>query len=355
LLERSNLNDKIKQNIAKCKPKQSSSVEKGFLKNAHAPRRFQHKEPSRNTAAAVARAATLEDEELPPLQPYQAQFSAVTEGGDDQEENQESYSGHKDESKALKSTSGKTPRLAEGGSHSNIQRVNGMLQKMLKDCDGSIDYKEMDAEIMLKKKAKEKEDVERTKKVRKAHVDNTKLNYEYKARMYYNRVAQEIESYHERSEKWSQAVDELMLIQQEDQLVPRHIPPEERVKIKPYQQQLPETSSEDTATPYGPTYSKSQSAKGSTMRIQEHGSFGDAVARQLVREHVDMERSEDMFSVISNWTPADFKQLLLKHRRQENNLERYINVANIVDQDAHSELMRPEELETLKADVLEVN
>lgn len=116
-----------------------------------------------------------------------------------------------------------------------ILKVNTQLHQMLKNCDDSIDYQEMDDELNLKKKPKAKGlDSKQTRMVRKEYIDNTKLNYEYKARLYYNKIKEKLDSYQEESEKWSQAVADLLLIQQEDKLVPRHIPPEKRTLVKPY-------------------------------------------------------------------------------------------------------------------------
>lgn len=51
--------------------------------------------------------------------------------------------------------SNKTYTANESDTHNNINKVNIMLQQMLRDCDSSIDYQEMDDEITLKKKGME--------------------------------------------------------------------------------------------------------------------------------------------------------------------------------------------------------
>ena len=56
-----------------------------------------------------------------------------------------------------------------------------------------------------------------------------------------------------------------------------------------------------------------------------------------------------------SWSHDDFRNFEAKQRYLINNLERFIDVANIIDEDQNSELMLPEEIEALKADILEVN
>lgn len=64
---------------------------------------------------------------------------------------------------------------------------------------------------------------------------------------------------------------------------------------------------------------------------------------------------DDNLYLPPTWTLQDFLSLKAKHKFLETNVERFIDVANIIDQDKNSELMLPEEIEALKADILEVN
>lgn len=219
LLERSNLNNKMKANIAKFSSKQQQSKSQGKVN------------------LKLADLAIVSDEikptdKMPKISESNTQFliSAGLRASDvDPDIKICSPPNRKGTQDSCMMASTHTPAQPPDDT---IQIVNAQLHKMLKNCDDSIDYQEMDEELNLKNK--KLPEVKSSRIVRKEYIDNTKLNYEYKAKLYYNKIKDQLEAYHEESEKWRDAVAELLLIQQEDRLVPRHIPPEKRTLVRPY-------------------------------------------------------------------------------------------------------------------------
>ena len=74
------------------------------------------------------------------------------------------------------------------------------------------------------------------KLVRKEHVDNSRATSEYRAKMYHKRIQKQIDQQSDQLEQWQKALDDLMLIQQEQN--PSQGPQNAATKskiIRPYQ------------------------------------------------------------------------------------------------------------------------
>ena len=84
--------------------------------------------------------------------------------------------------------------------------------RLLEECDDNLDYKEMDDQLESMRRKKQDKEPAKVREFRKEYVDNTKLNYEYKAQLYYTMIKKQLDTNSEVSLEWQKAIEELILI-----------------------------------------------------------------------------------------------------------------------------------------------
>ena len=89
-----------------------------------------------------------------------------------------------------------------------FNHTNSLIQTLIKDCDAGIDYSD-------RQDSHKEQRIVRKHNTRKVYVDNRKLTGEYKARQYHKQIQKNIDSASHKMEKWQKALDDLILIQQD--------------------------------------------------------------------------------------------------------------------------------------------
>jgi hypothetical protein len=133
---------------------------------------------------------------------------------------------------------------AEAALHT-FQSKHREIYTLMTKCENYIDYEQYDDTKSLRSQkrvqslaspspANSKSGV--NKLVRKEYVDNSRATSEYRAKMYHKRIQKQIDQQSDQLEQWQKALDDLMLIQQEQNL--SHGPHSAASKskiIRPYQ------------------------------------------------------------------------------------------------------------------------